>query len=235
MAATKKADETNEVKDENKVVNKVTDEINIAELIKQAVAEATKSAVSETSKKYEEIVSNQENKIKELEQKLEDNIPINNEITMPKRVKIMHMGVGSANFSKGRVNVDFKEPFEFRELRYEILEEMFDNFGEWFRNMEIVILDKKVREAFGLEYDFEQYGADKEKFEEILNSKTQDCLTQLDRLTPMVAMTFLKYFLDEHLNNNPIASMKFTDVTKFYESRYAIHEIQNTLSDMIRN
>lgn len=200
-------------------------EIDIQAIIKQAVYEATKASIStieDLKKKNEEL----ENKIGDL-----NNVPY----LSPKKVEIMYMGVGSANFSKGRINVDFEKPFDVKTVRYDIFEEMYDLYGEWFKNFELVVLDKSVRETMGLEYTFKEFGADKSTFEEILKLGNVECMGRLKKLKPMVAMTFLKYYIDEYLNGNTKTITKFADITDFYKVHYGIDEIQNAITDMTNN
>lgn len=238
MAANKQAEtnklvKDNEVKEEIKTTKKTTQEIDIDAVIKQAVTQAVSQAVAETSSKYQTAIDDLLEKNKELENK----IAVTNQgvsgFNSNKRVKIMHMGVGSANFSKGRINVNFDEPFEVRDVRYDIFEEMYDMFGDWFRNFELVVLDKDVREYVGLEYAFKQYGADKSTFEEILKSSNKECLDRVNRLKPMLAMTFLKYFIDEYLKSNPNAITKFADISNYYKTHHGINEMQSAIQEMV--
>ena len=217
-----KENESKLVKEE---VKSPVSEIDISSIIKQAISEALKESQA--------VIDEQASKIKELENKISvSDQGQSTGFNSNKRVKIMHMGVGSANFSKGRINVNFEEPFETRDVRYDIFEEMYDLYGDWFRNFELVILDKDVREYVGLEHTFKEYGADKNTFYEILRLKANDCLARLDKLKPMVAMTFLKFFIEEYLNHNPDALPKFGDITEFYKSRYGINEMQSSIAEM---
>jgi hypothetical protein len=226
--ANKKAETTEstvEVKEEVKETKAATPEIDIDAIINKAV--------SETAKKYQSTIEEQADKIKELENKVAQASQNTSGFNSNKRVKIMYMGVGSANFSKGRINVNFEEPFATRDVRYDIFEEMYDMFGEWFRTFELVVLDKEVREYIGLEYPFKKQGADKETFEEMLTLPNYDCLVKIGKLQPMLAMTFLRFYIDEYLDHNPDTLAKFTDITTYYKDHYGIVELQNEIQEML--
>jgi hypothetical protein len=229
MAGTKKTEVINEVKDGVKNDAKIDSPISETQLDISAII---KQAVAETAMKYQTTIDDQANKIKDLENKIANANQNTSGFNANKRVKIMHMGVGSANFSKGRVNVNFDQPFDTRDVRYDIFEEMYDLFYEWFKNFELVVLDKDVREYVGLEHDFKIYGADKSTFEEILSLDNSECLKRVGLFKPMMAMTFLKFYIDEYLNHNPKTMAKFTDIVEFYKSHYGIDEMQEAIREM---
>lgn len=217
MANTKKA-VTDSATESESTENKTDNSVNIEEIIKKAVAE--------TANKYESQIVEYQNKIHELENKVSDTP------THKERVKIMYMGAGRANFSKGRINITFEKPFDTREVRYEIFLDMFDTYYQYFTSFELVIVDKDVREEMGLEYNFEDHGADKTTFEEMLKGSATNCLHKLDKLSYDLDMTFLKYFVDEYIQNNRDAVTKFSDITNYYETKFNITEIQETIREM---
>lgn len=228
--AAKKAENTENLSEEVKETKETkVNEIDIESLIREAVGKA----VAETSNKYQSTIDELVEKNKELENKVTSSK--SEGFNSNKRVKIMHMGVGSANFSRGRINVNFDEPFEVRTVRYDIFEEMYDLFGDWFRNFELVVLDKDVREYIGLDMSFKEYGADKDTFCEMLKLDSSECLKKVSKLKPMLALTFLKYFIEEYLEHNPDTVSKFADISEYYKSHYGINEMQSAIQESIDN
>jgi hypothetical protein len=232
MANTKKIiDTTTENTEQNvetqetKIETKDTTSIDIESIIKKAV--------SETAKNYDDKITDYENKIKELEARCNNNSNNGSKFDPNKRIKIMYMGAGSANFSRGRINVDFKQLFDTHDVRYDIFEEMYDIFGDWFRSFELIILNKDVREETGLEYGFNTSGADKTIFFEMLKLDNAECLNKLSEFSPQVAMGFLKFYVDEYLKYNSDAIAKFSDITTYFQNHFGIGQIQNTIQEMM--
>jgi hypothetical protein len=205
-------------------------DVDIESLIKDAV----NKAILETSQSYE-------NKIKELMVKTQ-NIAIKTviepekSITMDpnKMVKIMHMSPGGATFKKGRINIRFENLFDSRPIRWEILDEMYWNFINWFNNCELVILDKDVREYYNIEYIFNNSGADKDKFYNMLSMDNNEMIKNIDKLSKMVSLAFLKFFIQEYLNGNTNAlkNNNFSEIQKFYKSKYNITDLQESITDL---
>lgn len=214
MANTKKV-----VSDEKQESEANNNTLNIEEIIKKTV--------EETSEKYKTQLSEYESKIKELESKVSD-APEHHK----SRVKIMYMGAGRANFSKGRINVTFEKLFDVREIRYEVFLDMFDAYYSYFTRFELVVLDKDVREEVGLEYNYEDHGADKETFENMLKGSNIDCLKKLESLSYDLNMAFLKYFTDEYIKNSRDAVTKFSEITNYYSTKFNITDIQEAIQEM---
>lgn len=222
MANTKKVaveDSTNK-KEEN------TTSIDVEAIINKAVVE--------TAKKYESKLAENENEIRELKAQIEANQNMNVPKFDPnRRVKLMHMGAGSANFNNGRIHVDFKKLFDTVSVRYDIFEDFFDTYRDWFTNFEIVILDKDVRENCGIEYEYEEKGADKDAFYKMLKMNSADMLKKLNNFSYVVAMGFLKFFINEYLKNNVDTLTKFEDIQTFYESRYNISDLRDAAQEVL--
>lgn len=223
--AAKKAETTETIK-ENKVEetkSEATPSIDIEAIIKKAIAE--------TAQKYQDTIAEQENKIKELESKVSTQDV--QKFSSNRRVKVMYMGSGTANFTRGRINVDFKSLFDTHDIRYDIFEEMYDQFRDWFTSFELVILDKEVREDLGLEYGFSEHGADKDDFYEMLKLSSAECLAEISKLSSSVSNAFLRFFVEQHLNHDQNTLNKFTDITNYYSSHLGIADIQNAIQEMI--
>lgn len=219
------------------MVNKKTNETNNINNngidVQALIEEAVKKANLESEKQYQ-------NEINELKEKLNDKKEKNDEvkdINSNKMIKIMHMSPGSAVFEKGRINVKFEKLFDERRIKFEILDEMYYAFKSWFDNFEIVILDKEVREHFGIEYLFKEHGADKIRFHEILKFNNIEMLKEVDKFSKVVAWAFLKFFLEEYINGNSecMKDNKFNEVQNYYESKYNITHLQETVSELIGN
>lgn len=223
--AAKKAETTDIINktDDTAVETKTNNSIDIEAIIKQAIAE--------TAQKYQITISEQENKIKELELKV--SYTDVQKFNSNRRVKIMYMGSGTANFTRGRINVDFKSLFDTHDIRYDIFEEMYDQFRDWFTSFELVILDKDVREDVGLEYEFQLRGADKKEFYDMLKLVSAECLKEISKFSPSVSNAFLKFFIEQYLSHNQDTLNKFTDVTNYYSSHLGIADIQNAIQEMV--
>lgn len=202
-------------------------ELDIQEIIKQAVAQA----LAETTKKYEEKISVME---EELKQAKESPVVSSDEISPSAKIKITHMCNSSAPFKKGKVNVLFQKLFDQKTIRYDVLEEMFTEYPEWFTSYQIVVEDKKAREALGLEENYYKQGANKARFVEILKMPNTELVAAVEALDPLVAYGFLKYFLDEYMTGNSACFVphKFNKVEEFYNAKYSVGSLQEIITDL---
>lgn len=212
-----------------KVVDTVAEtkekEVDIEALIKAAVEKTAEKTAIETAKKYQ-------SKIDELQNKLNDfsKIPDN------KKVKIMHMAPGCATFDNGHVHVRFEDKlFDTVSLKFDTLSEMVDNWKPWFLDCEIVVLDTEARKELELEYEFEDHGADKKKFEEILKMDTKEMLDSISKLTTLVRYNFLKYFMECHIKGDPecLKGNKYFEVINYFENHEGLKDLQLSLSDFL--
>lgn len=209
-------------------------EIDIQKMIQQAVADA----VAQTSKIYEDKIKDLESRVetKQSENVIKENEIINKEISIKgdKTVWIQHMGLGSASFKRGRVSVVFTKLFDRRRIKWDILDEMFYEFREWFDNFEIVILDQEVREFYGIEQDYQERGCDEIKFKKLLESNNNShIIDELRKLRFIPAMSFLKYYLDEYTKGtaNCFTNNKFKELSEYYLSEYSIN-LTETLNEI---
>jgi len=206
----------------------VNDKIDINLLISQSV----EKAVQKTAEQYGSIISELQTKINTLSDENKDLKNTSSKTDSAKRVKLMHMGAGRANFSRGKVNVEFTELFDTRTVRYEIFEDMMDMFPDTFRSFETVIVDKNIREQVGLEMNFKQHGADKETFYEMLKMNISDCTLKISSFNYVVSMAFLKFFVTEYMTGNIDASNNFMAITKFYQDHFGLDQIQEQIQEM---
>jgi len=211
-----------------KTTVKETPEVDIQALIKEAVTKAIAEASKSSQLKIDEL----EKQLSEKEAQQEITV---NSIKPDKMVGIMHMAPGSASFIRGRVNIKFNKLFDERRIKFEILDEMYYAFKEWFDTFEIVILDKEVREYFNIDYSFKEHGADKSKFQELLKIDNMEMLKELNGFSPVVAWAFLEFFLQEYIKGNSecLRNNKYNEVQNHYSSKYAINSIQEMTNEMI--
>jgi len=211
------------------VTEKDNSDIDIQLMIKEAVAKA----IAEASLSHQLKIDELEKQLSEKDAQQEIAI---NSIKPDKMVGIMHMAPGSASFNRGRVNIKFNQLFDERRIKFEILDEMYYAFKEWFDTFEIVILDKDVREYFNIEYTFKEHGADKTKFQKLLGIDNMEMLKELNNFSPVVAWAFLEFFLQEYIKGNSecLRNNKFNEVQNYYSSKYSINNIQEMTMEMIK-
>lgn len=212
-----------------KVIETAKPEIDIEALIQSTI----NRTVLETSKSFQEKIAKLEEQLKEKNSKVENNSE-NKSIKSDKMVKIMHIAPGGATFDKGRVRVTFNKLFDEQKIKFDILDEMYYSFREWFNNFEIVILDKEVREYYGIEYEYEENGADKDKFISTLKLNSSDMIRVIDRFASIPAVAFLKYFLDEYIigNTDCFSDNKFNEISAFYKRKYGINDLHQIISEL---
>jgi hypothetical protein len=205
-----------------------TPTIDIEAIIAKAIAEA----IQKTSNEYKPVIVELENQVKALSDENQTLKNTQSEKVTTKRIKLMYMGAGRANFAKGKVNLEFKKMFDTREVRYEIFEDMFDMFNEYFTSFELVILNKEIREQVGLDYSFKEYGADKSTFVEMLKLDVNKCIAKIDSLNSQLAVVFLKYFVDEYFAGNQDAQIKYNQITDYYRNKFNMVDLHDQISEM---
>ena len=201
-----------------------TKNIDMDKLIQNAVAKA----LAESSKEYQ-------NKINKLTKQLEEKSQQEECMTMKpdKMVLIQHIAPGRAAFHRGRVNVTFQKLFDKKRIKWDILDEMYNQFRDWFDDFEIIIEDKEVREYYGLEESFKQKGADEKVFKAMLDENDDDMLSKINLFSNMVSFAFLKFFVDEYTNANPkCMGSKFKAIENFYNNKYGINNLQELMQEM---
>lgn len=206
--------------------------LDIEALIKDAV----EKAVLSTSSKYQDKINELTTQLNKKELETEITTIETAKIIPPERmVRIMHMSFGGATFKKGRINVRFDKLFDERRIRFEILDEMFYTYGAWFNDFEIVILDKDVREYYGLEYSFKEHGADKEKFYNLLSLSCHEMLVEIEKFNKSLAFAFLKFYLQEYINGNTqtITENKFNAVEGFFKNKYKTDDLNEMTKNFI--
>jgi hypothetical protein len=192
-----------------------------------------KKTVDETSKKFETQLKEDKCTIEKLEAKIKEYEDSNKTINPNKRVKIMYMGAGRAAFNKGRVNVIFDKTFDIRVLKYDIFEEMYWAFKPWFDEFEITVLDKDIRDEFGMEYNFKKHGADKTKFESMLSMSDKDIEDNLNGFSNMLKLSFLKYYLTEYINRNQDCTEHFSFIEDYYKKHFGYNDLNETITTMM--
>jgi len=210
-------------------------DIDIQSLINEAVEKALNIVNESNQQKVKELEQQLQTKNHELREKETQEGNMVRAISPDKMVEIMHMGPGSASFNRGRVNVKFNKLFDQRRLKFDILDEMFYAFESWFHNFEIIILDQEVREYFGIEYNFKDHGADKDKFHKMLKIDNAEMLKELTNFSPVVTWAYLVFFLEEYVKGNAdtMKDNKFNDIQQYYSSKYSITDIQGMTRDLM--
>lgn len=206
--------------------------------MQKLISEAIKNAVSETSKAYELRISELEQKIqeKESENSLEKEEVVSKHISMnsDKMVAIQHMGIGNASFHRGRVRVNFEKLFDVRKIQWSILDEMYYEFQRWFEEFEIVILDKEVREYYGLEGIFKEEGADEKVFNKLLDMNNDNMLNKVNKFPFMLSMSFLKFYCLENMRGNQKAFVdnRYQIIQDFYAKKYSIPNLNEIINEL---
>jgi hypothetical protein len=61
-----------------------------------------------------------------------------------------------------------------------------------------------------------------------------EMIKNIDKLSKMVSLAFLKFFIQEYLNGNTNAlkNNKFSEIQKFYKSKYNITDLQESITDL---
>jgi hypothetical protein len=201
--------------------------------IEKMIQEAVAKAIKETSKVYEkqiEELKNQNNQTNIQEYK-EENL---NVVYRPeKMIWIQHMGLGSASFKRGKVSISFAKLFDKRKIKWEMLDEMFYEFRDWFDNFELVILDKEAREYYNIENEYGVSGADESKFKSMMSMSNSGIIDEIDKMTFIVAMSFLKYFIDEQLKGNPkcFENNKLKSISDYYGKKYSV-DVQSSINEI---
>lgn len=235
MANTKKIVESDENLETNKKITesdvKLTENIDIESMIQSAI----EKAVADTSVTYQAKIKELEEKIKKQESIKENKNQEESTIGMKpdKMVWIQHMAPGSASFHRGRVNITFDKLFDKRRIKWDILDEMYYEFRKWFDEFEIVILEEEVRKYYGIETSFDENGADESKFVKMLSMRNNEMIDEVNKFSFMVAMSFLKFFIEEYINANPKCLNRFKDVEKYYHARYNIQNLNELAQEMI--
>lgn len=230
MASATKNTNSDSTKEVKAIKEENVSNINIDEIISKAVEEAIKK----TTEQYSGVINELNGKVNSLNEEnksLKDNIQDKPE-SLPKRVKIMYMGSGRASFPVGKVNIEFKNLFDVRDMLYDTFEDMLSLYSDYFNEFELVILSQPVREHIGIEYAFEDHGANKDIFYDMLKMSIDDCMIKIGNLSFSVANAFLKFFIEEHLKGNVDAMTKFSSITDYYMNHFGYDQIQEQIAEM---